>query len=523
MTHNRFRTLRGSTVLLMYLIMPCEEAHAVAPVLAWSVPYNSAATNDDAAYGVAVDGSGNIVVVGFEYRTDMGQKGYFLVKKYDPGGNLVWTRTDNANSDASANDVAIDASGNIAIVGVEDRTDIGQSLNWMIRKYDPNGNIIWSRSYDSPGHSNDFAYRIAVDTTGNCVAVGYEFRGDIGHLTDWCINKYDVNGSLSWSRSYHNPSNKDATAYDVATDASGNIAVVGYELRNDLGQSRNWLILKYDSDGNFIWSRSYDGPMHTIDESYGVAMDASGNVVVAGGVDRADIFESVNLLVRKYDPAGNLLWEREYNSPYNLADEAFGVTVDNRTGDVVVVGWEHWNSGKTYWFTRKYDTDGNLLWHLLYSNPNTSEDSANDVAVDASGNVIVAGQIATASGDWDWMVLKYVEPGNPPAPSQPGNKPSSGEIWVSGTSGKLPVFPVRNEKAVFLLKVPQAGRLRIKVFSLLWEEVATVFDGNSAAGPLELLWNGRNKKEQIVAAGTYLVRFNLPGQKAIIRRLVIGR
>jgi flagellar hook assembly protein FlgD len=101
--------------------------------------------------------------------------------------------------------------------------------------------------------------------------------------------------------------------------------------------------------------------------------------------------------------------------------------------------------------------------------------------------------------------------------------PPPGDVWIGGTSGRLPVYPGKGEEAIISLNLQEQGRLRIKVASLLWEEIATVFDGDVSAGPLGLRWNGRNQKGQQVAAGTYLVRFEIPGQKAVIKRVVIGR
>jgi len=521
-----FRVPRNCAVLVSCLLAACGPANAAAPTLAWSVTYNNA-TNDEAAWGVAVDSSGNIVAAGYETRTDWGQQGYLLVKKYGSNGNLLWTRTDNGNSSAAANGVAIDSSGNILVVGTVDRTGIGQDLNWLIRKYDPLGNVLWSTEYDDPGHGNDNSCGIAVDASGNSVAVGYEFWV-AGHMNDWCINKYDRDGNLLWHRTYSNPSNFDATAYGVAADASGNIVVVGIELRNDLGQSYNWLIRKYDMDGALLWSRSYTAPnvCCSMDDAFAVATDASGNVIVAGDSDQKKMGESFNALVRKYDPAGSLLWERYYNDRNNGEDAAFGVVVDKRNGSIIEVGWESWKMGATWLFTRKYDKDGNLLWHEVYKNPYsvaTNMDSPNGVAVDASGNIAVAGQISTVDYDWDWIVYKYAELASPSVPSQPGPAPAAGEVWVTSTNGSLPAYPRRGDEVIFSMGIQAAGRLRVKVFSLLWEEVATIFDGNSAAGPLELRWNGRNKKGQIVATGTYLVRFDLPGQKAVIKRVAVGK
>jgi hypothetical protein len=55
---------------------------------------------------------------------------------------------------------------------------------------------------------------------------------------------------------YNSPADSDEDAYDVAVDDWGNISVVGSEVRPDLGQDRDVLVLKFshfppcDFDGN---------------------------------------------------------------------------------------------------------------------------------------------------------------------------------------------------------------------------------------------------------------------------------
>ncbi|HXI53953.1 MAG TPA: hypothetical protein VNH84_20705, partial [Candidatus Saccharimonadales bacterium] len=44
----------------------------------------------------------------------------------------------------------------------------------------------------------------------------------------------------------------------------------------------DWATIKYNPDGQEQWVRRYDGPAHGFDEASAIAVDASGNVYVAG-------------------------------------------------------------------------------------------------------------------------------------------------------------------------------------------------------------------------------------------------
>ena len=102
------------------------------------------------------------------------------------------------------------------------------------------------------------------------------------------------------------------------------------------------------------------------------------------------------------------------------------------------------------------------------------------------------------------------------APAPPG------QIGVSSTSGRLPVNFANGEALLIRLNPAEAGRLRVQVYNLLWEEVARLYDGPVSPGPMEIRWKGRNRRGSFVAAGMYLVKLELPGKKPVIKRIVVG-
>ena len=154
-----------------------------------------------------------------------------------------------------------------------------------------------------------------------------------------------------------------------------------------------------------VWVQRYNGPTDSDDRATSAAVDPSGNVIVAGrsdaGIARDD------WLIIKYSGAGVPLWTNRYNGPANSVDSANAVAVDT-DGNVIVTGFsiasEYFASGLTYsdfdYATIKYSGAGVPLWTNLYGLG--SEDLASAVAVDASGNVFVTG-----SSLGDYATIKY--------------------------------------------------------------------------------------------------------------------
>ena len=100
--------------------------------------------------------------------------------------------------------------------------------------------------------------------------------------------------------------------------------------------------------------------------SFYMAMDNAGNIYTAGP-------SNGNMLLLKYDPAGNLLWSQTYP-----ADGTTGVAVDGN-GEVILTGQ----------VTVKYDANGSVLWTASTSFLPKS------IAIDESNNIYLHGQGST--------------------------------------------------------------------------------------------------------------------------------
>jgi len=160
---------------------------------------------------------------------------------------------------------------------------------------------------------------------------------------------------------------------------------------------------------NWVWAK--DAAVG-YSQSNSVATDASGNVYVCGAfyyptiVFDNDTLVNLNpinypgdILLVKYDAAGNYLWARSAGGM--AADIANAVTVDV-FGNVYIAGYFtsdtiHFGSilitnpdSASLVFLAKYDSNGNVIW--AKSAGVTGDEAANAIVTDAAGNVYVAGQ-----------------------------------------------------------------------------------------------------------------------------------
>lgn len=81
----------------------------------WISTYNSANQNGDEARGLALDGLGGVYISGSEARYDMNQGRNVFMRKYNTGGDLIWTQTLNSASvnEDRAGGIAVDPAGGV--------------------------------------------------------------------------------------------------------------------------------------------------------------------------------------------------------------------------------------------------------------------------------------------------------------------------------------------------------------------------------------------------------------------------
>jgi len=361
------------------------------------------------------------------------------------------------------------------------------------------GDVIWTRTHNDSGDGDDRGYGIAVDASGNVYVTGYETVAGQG-CNVW-VRKYDPDGNEVWTRTYNGAADNFDIGYGIAVDASGNVYVTGYE--TVAGEGENIWLRKYDSNGNEVWTRTYNGTADSWDRGYGIAVDASGNVYVTGCEYVTD--EGPNIWLRKYDPDGEEVWTMTYDGTDGWADAAYGIAAD-RNGNVYVTGTEYVAGESNNIWVRKYDPWGNEIWTSSYDGANNL-DIGYDIAIDRSGNAYVTGYQYVSEEELNIWVGKYEG-----AFGQHFEPPTEGAVKIQGGK-KGYVNPLKGEVAKIHFKPSGAGTVNVKIFTLrgllVWEK------SKQASGFQDFIeWNCRNTENSVVASGIYLVYVDGPGIKA---------
>ena len=377
-------------------------AHA-DPLLNAGTVFGSAAT---------VDTEGSLIVIGSSSTFSNGQSQAFMFKFVSslpdsPNGQLACMRTFGSAEpyDTFGYGVATDTSNSIYITGAT-QTFGGEGYNVFLQKYDQSCNLLYTKQW--AGQGNDIPRGITTDAFDNVYITGYTNSFDNG-TTQIFLLKYTGVGDLQFSEMWGGGRND--YGYGVAADNLGNVYVVG--TTNSLGAgSSDAVLLKYDSSGNLLYQKTWGGTQN--DYGTGVAVDAGGYVYVTGytySLGPTPGIPSVFLL--KYDPSGNLLFQKTWGGTKN--DFATGIAVD-LDGNVYVVGYTKSYSitpGVPSAFLLKFDQSGNLLFMKVWGG--NRGDFAYGVAVDTAENVYVTGytySFGPNTQGTNFFILKYDSSGD---------------------------------------------------------------------------------------------------------------
>lgn len=340
--------------------------------------------------------------------------GGYWAVKYNSAGGIEWE--DYAGGD-DPRAITSDKHGNIYVTGITVAFDPRGDISTI--KYYPNGDTAWKRAYDGPGHNGDGSTVIAVDAQGNVYVAGWA----TGLTADYVTVKYDSSGNQLWAKTYDGLGHWNDLITAIAVNSSGLIYVTGTSYGSKA--SLDCVTIKYLPNGDTVWIRSYDGPGNSYDEAHALSLDRSGNIFVAGGsYGQGTLFDYT---VIKYYPNGDTAWVRRYNGPGNDYDIVFAMKVDSY-GNVYVTGQSEGSQSRFDYATIKYNQYGDEEWLSRYSGiTNRGGGWAEALVLDGSGNVYVTGISADSSGAV-YATIKYVQT---PAPFRRGDANHDDQISVS--------------------------------------------------------------------------------------------
>ncbi len=344
-----------------------------------------------------------------------------------------------------ASGLALDSEGNIYLTGTTNSTSFPVTAkpiqgaldsasgdrDTFVSKLSADGSSLIYSTYLG-GSSTDYAYGIAVDSSGSAYVTGQTLSADFPVVHPYLsknpngnayLSKLSPDGStLVYSTFFGGTEQGESTA--VAVNSNGEAAITGWTLATDLplmnafqsAHSADFydaFVTKFSADGTSLIFSTYLGG-NSLDYGQAIATDPSGNIYVGGITGSTNFpttpgaFEAAyppgsppNGFVSKFDPSGTLVY-----STYLATAQTYGIAV-SATGNAFVTGGASDTLPVTAGafqtvavgadtFVTEFDSTGSSLVYSTFLGGD-GVTYGNAIAVDSAGNAYVTGETSSPS------------------------------------------------------------------------------------------------------------------------------
>ncbi len=303
--------------------------------------------------------------------------------------SILWSQTSTASSYSDGYAIAMDSAGDVYAAGQTNGTAFGlggTAYKGYVVEYAPNGSLLWDQVWTGSG----------------CSGIALDQSGDVFVSTSSDVMKFSPSGGLLWTT----PLASGAAGGGIAVDQSGNAYVTGTITGNGASQAYVPYVSKFSSSGSLTWTTMLNTPAPAYSNS--IAVDASGNPVIAGTCDYFAVHQGISTgFAAKLNSTGQIVWNPTYGLP--SGDDYAGCVAVNATGATYITmaaGSSLFGNGDNGCYLMKYDASNNLQWYQTFGYNGGPVSLALDPAgfeyVVGNGGIVSYNSSGSLVNSWQW-------------------------------------------------------------------------------------------------------------------------
>jgi uncharacterized delta-60 repeat protein len=470
------------TFLFLLLTFFCAAAaDADAPAILWSQTYGG--TSGEQCFAFDLTSDGGCVLAGYTQSFGLSAKQMWLVKT-DANGDSVWSRMYGGDDWEECWFVKQVADGGYVLAGKTRSYGSGQLDYWLV-KTDPDGNMVWNRTYGTDVLED---LRAAVQTSdGGYALAGFTYPYGSADKNFWLV-KTNANGDSLWSRTYGGPGEDWCNGIEQTAD--GGFVLVGYSDSFSALYHDIWMV-RTDANGDSLWSRTYGGDLDDYGQS--IKRTPDGGFLLYG-TTRSFGAGNLDLWLLKTNADGDTLWTRTFGADSNEACLSVELA---RGGGYVIAGYTRsLGMGLSDGWVIRLNADGDSLWSMVVGD--AGYETFYYVRQTTDGGYLLAGNTSSfGAGSNDFYLVK----------TEPDPASIDDRLVLRPSSYCLSNYPNPfNPSTILVYDLPQPGHVSLRVLDVLGREVCSLEDGFAEVGTHRLTFDGSH-----LASGIYFARLDAGG------------
>jgi len=292
------------------------------------------------------------IVTGTTWPKDQKYSDIYVVKT-DSSGNEIWGRIYGGKWRDEGHSVRQTADGGYIIAGQTDLFGDGCDDACLL-KIDASGNEIWRRSYG--GSRRDEAHSVRQTADGGYIVAGHTTSFGNGNEKVYLL-KTDPEGNLVWSRTF-GAEGRDR-GRSVCQTVDGGYIVAGTTWPFEAAYSDVYL-LKTDPAGREVWHRTFGGRYG--DHGFSVEKTRDGGFIVAGNTWPVGRIGQSKMILSRTNGRGERMWVKHFGGKGSTYGYSVCPTVDGGFAGAGKIA--DLDRGDDDICLIKTDANGNRVWKI---------------------------------------------------------------------------------------------------------------------------------------------------------------
>jgi len=310
------------------------------------------APGDQFGIRTCINSLGNIALVGAP-EADLPSKSNAGAAYFYTGSGDNWvqvakiTGSDGAINDRFGSSVAINSSGNIAVIGAFNDDINGLSDVGSAYIFTGNG-INWTEAAKITGSDSTsqdfFGHSVAINSSGDTILIGV-YNDDVGGVLNIGSAYIFTGNGTNWAQAAkitgNDSASQDFFGHSVAINSSGNVAVISAYQDDINGISNVGSAYIFTGGGsNWVQVAKITGNDSSANDSFGssVAINSGGNIILVGAYNEDTFYSDQGAAYVFTGNVNNWIQTAKIiaNDLGNV--DLFGASVDlNAAGDVAII------------------------------------------------------------------------------------------------------------------------------------------------------------------------------------------